>query len=203
MAAPKLYPATINGRWNSCSSQSRAASTSPASASPSCAPWLRPMPRKLKRSTGQPRPQCGIVEGLHGVVHNLVVEIAAEQGMGMADERGKRRIGRAFSSKPPPTGRRGPLKRDAANRSCCEAAELACVSAWSGTVVEFMPLPILRSMGRVPAWRSAAVVRWRCQSLYPQSPMRWSAGKSSRTAGRAPLRYSGSIMNDRSRTCSA
>ena len=59
IAAPKLYPARINGRRNSRSSHSRAARTSPASASPSCTPSLCPAPRKLKRSTGQPSPQEG------------------------------------------------------------------------------------------------------------------------------------------------
>ena len=40
-----------------------------------------------------------IVERLHGVIDNLVVQVAAASGMGMADQRGKRRIGApSFSS---------------------------------------------------------------------------------------------------------
>src|SRR5579875_2275495 len=56
IAEPKLKPATTTGRRYSRSSQSSAASTSSASAFPSCFPWLRPVPRKLKRSTENPKP---------------------------------------------------------------------------------------------------------------------------------------------------
>ena len=99
MAAPKLKPTAMRGRLYSLSSQSRAARTSAVSARPSWVPWLRPAPRKLKRRTGRPKPQCGIVEGLHGVVDDLVVEVAAVEGVGVADERGKGSVGSAFVQK--------------------------------------------------------------------------------------------------------
>ena len=107
MAAPKLKPTATRGRLNSFSSQSSAASTSAVSAWPSCVPWLRPVPRKLKRRTGKPSPHCGIVEGLHGVVDDLVVQGAAAEGMGMADERGKGSIGSALVREGLRAGRRG------------------------------------------------------------------------------------------------
>ena len=99
MAAPKLKPTATSGRLYSFSSQSSAASTSPVSARPSCVPWLRPVPRKLKRRTGQAESPGRIVEGLHGVVDDLVVQGAAAQGVGMADERGKGSVGSAFVQK--------------------------------------------------------------------------------------------------------
>src|ERR1039457_6087013 len=52
---PKLKPANRIGRAKVCSSQSSAARTSSCSPRPlSGSPWLRPVPRKLKRSTGSP-----------------------------------------------------------------------------------------------------------------------------------------------------
>ena len=63
---------------------------------PSCAPSLRPVPRKLKRSTGQSEAPLRRIHRLHGVVHDLVVQGAAAQRMGMADHRGESGIGRAF-----------------------------------------------------------------------------------------------------------
>src|ERR1700694_3352966 len=46
----------MTGSVNSCSSQSRAARTSSTSPMPfACSPSLRPVPRKLKRSTGNPK----------------------------------------------------------------------------------------------------------------------------------------------------
>ncbi len=60
-----------------------------------------------------------IVQGLHSVVDNLVMEIAAAFGMGMADERGERCVGRAFVYHGLKTAMRG------RSDSRCEASEIA------------------------------------------------------------------------------
>ena len=59
MAAPKLNPTRMIGKLYSLASQLSAATTSADSACPSCTPSLMPVPRKLKRSTGQRRSHSG------------------------------------------------------------------------------------------------------------------------------------------------
>lgn len=54
---------------------------------------------KVEAEDGKGESPGGIVEGLHGVVDNFVVEVAAVKGMGMADERGKGSVGCAFVQK--------------------------------------------------------------------------------------------------------
>jgi hypothetical protein len=51
---------------------------------------------KVEAEDGKGESPRGIVEGLHGVVDDLVVEIAAVEGVRVADERGKRSVGSAF-----------------------------------------------------------------------------------------------------------
>ncbi len=99
---------------------------------------------KVEAQHGPAQAPSRIVEDLHGVVHNLVVEIAAEHGMGMADERGERSIGRSRIQNRLQTAGRT-VERDAANCARAALSRPACVSTWSGVGVEFMPLFILRS----------------------------------------------------------
>ena len=51
---------------------------------------------KVEAQNRKPETPLRIVDGLHGVVDDLVVEIAAAEGMRMADESGKGRVGSAF-----------------------------------------------------------------------------------------------------------
>ncbi len=87
MAAPKLNPTSTRGNLYSFSSQrKRGEHIAGFGVRRRRLPWLRPVPRKLKRSTGQPQTPFRRVEGLHGVVDHLVVHGAAAEGVGMADQ---------------------------------------------------------------------------------------------------------------------
>ena len=54
---------------------------------------------KVETENGKAEAEPRLVEDLHGVVDNLVVHCAAAEGMGMADESGKGRVGGAFIEK--------------------------------------------------------------------------------------------------------
>ncbi len=53
-------------------------------------------PAKVEAKHRPSEPECGIVDGLHGVIHNLVMEGSPEERMRMADERRKTRVGSPF-----------------------------------------------------------------------------------------------------------
>ena len=99
MAAPKLKPTAMRGRLYSLSSQSRAAKH----VGGFCAAVVRSLAEscaaKVEAQDRKGEPPGGIVEGLHGVVDDLVVEVAAVEGVGVADERGKGSVGSAFVQK--------------------------------------------------------------------------------------------------------
>ena len=48
---------------------------------------------KVEAQNGKAQAPIGIIKGLHGMVNNLVVQIAAVKRMRVADEGGERRIG--------------------------------------------------------------------------------------------------------------
>ena len=106
MAAPKLKPTAMSGRLifvfepvergqhvaGFCSAVMRSLAQARAA--------------KVEAQDGTAESPVRIVEDLHGMVDNLVVQVAAVERVGVADERGKRRIGRALDSKPLQAGRR-------------------------------------------------------------------------------------------------
>ena len=51
---------------------------------------------EVEAEDGKAKAPLRIVEGLHGVVNNFVVQIATVEGVRVADERGKRSVGSAF-----------------------------------------------------------------------------------------------------------
>jgi len=51
---------------------------------------------KIKPQDRAAKPPRGIVQHLHGVVDNFVVQVAAAEGMGMADQRGKASLRRTL-----------------------------------------------------------------------------------------------------------
>ena len=127
------------GNRNSRLSQSMPASTSP--------PRLRHRAAlaqtRAAKIEAQHRPAhapLGIVEHLHGVVDNFVVQVAAAQRVRMADQRGKWRIGRAPFS----TASSWPAGPD---RSDGRAGKMLCPELFSHLEIrrnEVIPLSILR-----------------------------------------------------------
>ncbi len=161
MAAPKLYPATIKRTLEFLFEPVESSKNIAGFSLAIVHSIAQAGAAKVEAQHGPAQAPIGIVEDLHGVVHNFVVKIAAEDGMGMADERGKRRIGRSqVQNRLQAAGRT--IERDAAN--CAPGAFAADVHlnlVWGRCGVHATPHFTLRGAKCLQASSDGALHRLR------------------------------------------
>ena len=89
MAAPKLKPTAMSGQFVFVFKPVECGQNVGGFGAAVVCALAEAGAAKVEAQDRKPESPLRIVEDLHGVVNNLVVQIAAAQGMRMADERGE------------------------------------------------------------------------------------------------------------------